>query len=150
MPSSAPIERLERSEEPGPPFCIVLLDGDRITGVLPRDWVLAHASRLREARRLGGVALQDDVTISKDETIVNLLALLVATHASIAVMVSSPDAGAAPETRILGVISKATVAETLAEGIGALRRLTTTPPIPQKSIPVGKIAESCDASGISR
>ena len=118
MPSSTPTDQLDRSEEPGPPLCIVLLDGDRVAGVLPREWVLGHPSKLRAAAQLGDVALQDYVTISKDATIVDLLALLVATHAAVAVVVSSADSGSvAPGKRILGVITKATLAETLAEGM---------------------------------
>jgi hypothetical protein len=118
MPSNTPTDQLDRSEEPGPPLCIVLLDGDRVTGVLPRDWVLGHPSKLRAAAQLGDVALRDYVTISKDATIVDLLALLVATHAAMAVVVSSADSGSlAPGKRILGVITKATLAETLAEGM---------------------------------
>lgn len=119
MPSSTPIDQLDMSEEPGPPFCIVLLDGDRVTGVLPRDWALAHPSKLRAAQKLGDVAQHDYVTVSKDATIVDLLALLVATHASVAVVVSSPHSGAAGAAakRVLGVITKATLAEALVEGM---------------------------------
>jgi CBS domain-containing protein len=90
-----------------------------VTGVLPRDWVLAHPTKLRAARVLGDAALTDYVTVSKDATIVDLLAALVASRASLAVVVSPLGAKDA-ETgakRVLGVVSKATLAETLAEGM---------------------------------
>ena len=50
MPATTPVDQLDLSEEPGSPFCVVLVDGDRVTGVLPRDWVLAHPSKIRSAR----------------------------------------------------------------------------------------------------
>ena len=119
MPANTPADRLDLSEEGGSPSCVVLVEGDRVTGVLPRDWALAHPSRVRSARQLGDAALQDYVTISKDATIVDLLALLVASHASLAVVVSDrggAGSGAAG-TRVLGVVTKASLAETLAEGM---------------------------------
>jgi CIC family chloride channel protein len=82
LPASAPVDRLDLNEDPGPPFCVVLVDGDRVTGVIPRDWALGHPTRIRSARTLGDVGLKDYVTISRDATIVDLLALFVASHAS--------------------------------------------------------------------
>ncbi len=120
MPANTPADRLDLSEEPGPPFCVVLLVGDRVKGVLPRDWVIAHPSKVRSARWLGDVALQDYVTIAGDATIVELLALLVASRASLAVVVSPPSSDATRgrgASGILGVVTKTALAETLAEGM---------------------------------
>jgi chloride channel protein, CIC family len=116
LPASTTIDGLDLSEDPGPPFCVVLVDGDVVTGVLPRDWALGHPSRIRSARTLGDVGLKDYVTISRDATIVDLLALFMATRASIAVVVSPSGAGA-DGTRVAGVVPKGTLAETLAEGM---------------------------------
>jgi|CZKU01.1.fsa_nt_gi CIC family chloride channel protein len=118
MPADAAVDRIDLAEDPGPPFCVVVVAGDRVTGVLPREWVLAHPTRLRAARRLGDAALQDYVLVSKDATIVDLLAALVGSHAQLAVVVSPPGAnGETNAARVLGVVTKATLAETLAEGM---------------------------------
>jgi predicted transcriptional regulator len=105
------------SEEAGAPSFVVLVDGDRVAGLLARDWVLGHAAAVRAARQLGDVALQDFVTVSKDATIVDLLALVVGSHASVAVVVSSPDLGGMEALTVLGVITNAGLTETLAEGM---------------------------------
>jgi hypothetical protein len=49
MPADTPVDQLDLTEDPGPPFCVVLVEANRVTGVLPRDWVLAHPSKLRAA-----------------------------------------------------------------------------------------------------
>ena len=118
MPPNAPIEPLDWSEDGTAPFCVVLVDGDRVTGVLPRDWALGHPSKIRSARRLADVALQDYVTVSKDATIVDLLARMVTHRAAVAVVVAPPaDAPGAGLGRVLGVVTKSTLVETLAEGM---------------------------------
>ncbi len=119
LPADTPVDQLDLTEDPGPPFCVVLVEADRVTGVLPRDWVLAHPSKLRAAGVLDDAALRDYVTVSKDDTIVDLLAALVASRASLAVVVSPPGASDAETgtNRVLGVVTKATLAETLAEGM---------------------------------
>jgi chloride channel protein, CIC family len=116
LPATAPVDQLDMSEEPGPPGCIVLVDDGRVTGVLARDWVLGHPSKVRSARLLGDVASKDFVTIAHDETIVDLLALLLAARASMAVVVSSGGAEGNAK-KVLGVVTKAILAETLAEGM---------------------------------
>jgi CBS domain-containing protein len=89
-----------------------------VTGVLPRDWALGHPSKIRSARRLADVALQDYVTVSKDATIVDLLARMVTHRAAVAVVVAPPsDAPGAGVGRVLGVVTKSTLVETLAEGM---------------------------------
>jgi CIC family chloride channel protein len=113
MPASTPIDQLDSSEDPGPPPCIVLLDGDRVTGVLMRDWVLGHRGRIATARDLRDVASQAYVTVETDVTILNLLALFIGSHASVAVVVSSSGG----HTAVLGVVTKASLAETFAEGM---------------------------------
>ncbi len=117
LPASTPGDRLDVSEEAGAPSFVVLVDGDRVAGLLARDWVLGHAAAVRAARQLGDVALQDFVTVSKDATIVDLLALVVGSHASVAVVVSSPDLGGMEALTVLGVITNAGLTETLAEGM---------------------------------
>jgi CIC family chloride channel protein len=119
MPASTPIEQLDMTEEPGPPECIVLVEGGRVSGILLRDWVLSHPTKMRAARRLGDAALRDYVVISRDTAIVDLMALLWASHASIAVVVT-PSESQFAETgaeEVLGVVTQANLAETLAEGM---------------------------------
>jgi hypothetical protein len=119
LPASAPVDRLDLNEDPGPPFCVVLVDGDRVTGVIPRDWALGHPTRIRSARTLGDVGLKDYVTISRDATILDLLALFVASRASLAVVLSpgASEGGGPGAARVAGVVTKGTLAETLAEGM---------------------------------
>ena len=117
MATSTPVDELDVSEEPGPPFCVVLLDGDRVAGVLPRDWVLGHPSKVRSAQQLGDVASPAFVTVSKEVMIVDFLALLVASHADVAVVVSSSNDAGSDAKRVLGIVTKATLAETIAEGM---------------------------------
>ena len=133
----------------GSALCIVLLDGDRVTGVLPRDWALGHPSKLRAARKLGDVALHDYVTISDGATIVDLLALLVATHASRGRGRVIPRPGAA-RAAASGSSASSPRPPSRKPSPRAWSSSGTEASAFQKSIPVGKIAESCDANGISR
>jgi CIC family chloride channel protein len=113
MPANAPIDQLDSREDPGPPPCIVLVDGDQVTGVLTRDWVLGHHGQIAAARQLRDVASQTYVTVGADSTILSLLALIVGAHASVAVVVSSSGG----RNTVLGVITNASLVETFAEGM---------------------------------
>jgi CIC family chloride channel protein len=115
MPANTPVAQFDMDEEERIPFCTVLVDGNRVTGVLPREWVLGHVNKLRAGATLGDGALKDYVTISKDATIVDLVALLMASHASLAVVLSSVNPEDTPT--VLGVVTKAGLAETFAEGM---------------------------------
>ena len=118
MAANSPVERLDMSEEPGPPLCVVLLEGETVTGILPRDWVLGHPSKIRSARQLGDVALRTYVTIPSDATIVDLMARLATSRAAVAVVVRPPGSKEAePASKVLGVVTKAGLAEALTEGM---------------------------------
>jgi CIC family chloride channel protein len=113
MPASAPIDQLDSSEEPGPPPYIVLVDDDRVTGVLTRDWILGHHAQISAARELRDIASQPYVTVETGATMLSLLALLVGSHASVAVVVSSSREKAA----VLGIVTNASLTQAFAEGM---------------------------------
>jgi CIC family chloride channel protein len=113
MPADTPIDQLDSSEEPGPPPYIVLVDGDRVSGVLTRDWVLGHHAQISAAREFRDIASQPYVTVETGATILSLLALLVGSHASVAVVVSSSSGHQA----VLGVVTDASLAQVFAEGM---------------------------------
>lgn len=117
MAADSPVERLDMNEEPGPPFCVVLLEGDTVTGILPRDWVLGHPTKIRAAKKLGDVALRTYVTISSDATIVDLMALLATSRATLAVVLSPSGSEAARTSKVLGVVTKGGLAEAFTEGM---------------------------------
>jgi CIC family chloride channel protein len=111
-------DALDTSEDGNLPSCVVVRDGDRVVGVLPREWLLSHPSKVSSARRLADIARSDYVTVSPDATIVDLLALVVASHASVAVVIApEPEGIGAAASKVLGIVTKATLAETLAEGM---------------------------------
>ncbi len=117
MATDSPVEQLVMNEEPGPPFCVALVEENRVTGVLPRDWVLGHPTKIRAAKQLGDAALQTYVTIASDATLVELMALLATSRATLAVVVSPPGSEVTMTSKVLGVVTKAGLAEALTEGM---------------------------------
>ncbi|MGE0711788.1 MAG: chloride channel protein [Planctomycetota bacterium] len=92
-------------EGPPPEAHLVVLDGAEVVGVAPpeRASVVARATELASA---------DFVVVTPDRTLFQLLADLQAAKASTAVVVAPGEPG-----RVLGVITKAHLAEALAEGL---------------------------------
>jgi len=95
----------------------VIVDGDEIAGVIGREWALAHRAELDRARCLGQLALQRHVTIAADDTIFELLSRIQRARASVAVVVERDWQAASSRSPILGVVTKAHLAEAIAEGM---------------------------------
>jgi CIC family chloride channel protein len=95
------------------PTHFVIVDGDRVIGVISRAWAIGHRRELAGAHTLGDIATENHTIIAPNATLFDLLARLQSTRASLAVVV---DSGTEPAT-ILGVITKDHLAEALAEGM---------------------------------
>ncbi len=91
---------------------IVLVDGDRVVGVLSPEWVLGHADALGVASTLADVAEQDFVMAPSDSTLFNLLRSMQTAHSGLAVVIS-----AAGPLKVMGVATMAHLAEVVAEGM---------------------------------
>ncbi len=116
LPAETPIERAAGANDPQAPAHFIVVDGEQVTGVLPREWLLAHLDALRGAGTLGQVRGPQFVVVPRETTIFNLIAAMQRMHASIAVVVSGA-AGAALPATIEGVVTKVHLAEAFAEGM---------------------------------
>lgn len=97
------------------PECFVIVGEGEVVGVVPREWALAHRGELTEGRSVLEVPAAEHVIVEPSATIFDLLALLQREGASVAVVVAPEDAEEAGA--VLGVVTKAHIAEALAEGM---------------------------------
>ncbi|MCA9609038.1 MAG: chloride channel protein [Myxococcales bacterium] len=105
---------LDLGSHPESPDHFVLVDEDRIAGVLSREWARAHPERLAAVHRLGDLICPEPIVIAPDATVFDLLAHLQRGRVDVAV-VAETSGGTPP--KVVGVITKAHVAEALAEGM---------------------------------
>jgi CIC family chloride channel protein len=119
FPPDAPVAGLDLREVPEAPSCAVVLDGDRVTGVIPRDWALGHRAALAAAAVLGEVARTDFIVVEKSITVFELMAQMAGAGAAVAVVRERQDA--VGQTSVRGVISKAGLAEVLVQGMELFR-----------------------------
>jgi chloride channel protein, CIC family len=118
VPADAPPTELTFSREPDAPASAVLLSGDKICGVLTRDWVENHPAAVQSARSVSDIARQDFITVVDHATLVDLLTQMAGAHASVAVVVpSSPPASGSEPKPALGLITETTMAAALAAGM---------------------------------
>jgi len=110
MPGSELAEMVQGTETEH----FVVIDDGHITGVFSREWALAHAAELGRAEHLGDVAPTSFVVVDANTTIFTLMTELQRGKAAIAVVV---EGNFAADGQLLGVITKAHVAEALAEGM---------------------------------
>jgi chloride channel protein, CIC family len=115
MPASAGLDGVSLREEPTAPRYVVLTDGARIEGVLSRNTALDRGEKFGPPGP-SYFGLQSHVTVSADATLVELLARMATSHASVAIVVPSR-AEVDHATRILGIVTQARMAEALAEGM---------------------------------
>ncbi len=94
---------------------VVCMDRGRVSGVLAREWMLAHPDTVGEAERIGDVAHGDFVTVAPGTTLFDLIARMQSGKARVAVVVAPEGRDGRPE--VLGVVTKAHVAEAIAEGM---------------------------------
>ncbi len=119
LPAQAPLDRLARTDGAAAPEYVVLLEQERVTGVVSRDWVRSHRTELGPSATLAdavAAAPLGFVTISPSRTVFELLARLQTTHSSVAVVLGTAD-GPPAGPRILGIVTLAHIAEVLAESM---------------------------------
>ena len=114
VPASTPGRDLVLDAGDDAPARIVLMQGSRVVGVLPRAWALGHRDAIRAAGTLADVAQHDFVTIASTAAIFEVLARLQFAHASVAVVLQ---AATREHDAVLGIVTKAHLAEAIAEGL---------------------------------
>jgi CBS domain containing-hemolysin-like protein len=101
---------VELQEEEGRPTHLVVVGSDgAVTGVLSRDWALAHSAAFRAAHSLTEVASRDYVVVPGAMTVFHLLSRMQRARASVAVVEEAHG--------VLGVVTNAQLAELVAEGM---------------------------------
>jgi CIC family chloride channel protein len=98
------------------PAEIVLTHEGTVTGLLSRAWALGHLEAVRGADSLSDVARRDFVTVTSHTVIFDVLARMQAAHASVAIVLE-PSGKDDSMGRVVGIVTKAHLAETLAEGM---------------------------------
>jgi len=113
-------QTLQLEDGSGPPNYAIVRDG-AVIGVLTREWALGHSALLHRARTLEEVAQSDFVVLPSDATVFDSIAAIQRARASLAVIVAptASEAASGPPSRprILGIVTKAHLAEALAEGM---------------------------------
>lgn len=92
----------------------VLMDGDRVVGILKRDWLRAHPAEVSEASALLQLARRDFVTVEANTTLFDLMTALRRANARLAVVLGEGDGASA----VRGVVSGGHLLEVIAEGMG--------------------------------
>jgi CIC family chloride channel protein len=116
MPGSTPGGELPLDEVPDAPDEIVLTSSGRVSGILARSWVLGHRDAVRDAKALSDVARHDYVIVPAGAAIFEVLARMQAARASVAVVLRPPGRGREIDD-VLGIVTKAHLAEVVAEGM---------------------------------
>jgi chloride channel protein, CIC family len=96
---------------------IVLMSDAQVSGILSRQWALAHPEVLRGAKTLLDVARHDYVTVPSSAAIFEVLARIRAADASVAIVIHRDVGAAQGGGTVLGVVTKAHLAEAIAEGM---------------------------------
>ena len=120
LSADLPPGRMPVADAKDAPVYFVIVDGERIVGVVSREWSLGHRERLNAAHRLDEIAQQDFVVVDPETTLFDLIAVMQRSHASVAVVVARrPGRPEMPGlgSDIRGVVTKADLAEALAEGM---------------------------------
>jgi CIC family chloride channel protein len=112
LPETASVEDLHLDEENANEE-IVFMANDNVTGILSRTWALGHERALREAKEPAELARHDYVVVSSDTAIFEVLARMQTARSSVAVVLKP----ASEKDRVLGLVTKAHLAEALAEGM---------------------------------
>jgi CIC family chloride channel protein len=96
---------------------IVLTSDGHVVGILSRAWALGHREALLHAAPLSDVARHEYVTVASNLAIFEVLARMQAATASVAVVLHSGAMANANGVPVLGIVTKAHLAEALAEGM---------------------------------
>jgi len=120
LPAESSPEVLQLDDDSAPTHYAVVRD-DKVIGILTRDWALGHSDLLQQASSLEEIVQSDFIVMSSDATVFDLMATMQKARASLAVVVapttSDTSSGSAAKPQILGVVTKAILAEALAEGM---------------------------------
>ncbi len=95
------------------PAYFVVVDANQIVGVVAREWAQSHREACQQAHRLDELMQRDFIVVSPETTIFNLIARIQRTRTSVAVVATVVD----EVPKVSGVVSKADLAEILAEGM---------------------------------
>ncbi|HEY5372697.1 MAG TPA: chloride channel protein, partial [Polyangiaceae bacterium] len=115
IPAQTPGDHLELTDDERAPAELVLVEDGKVIGVLSRAWALGHSAILQKALTVSEVARHDYVTVRQEAAIFEVLASMHAARASIAVVLSA-EADASEPGAVLGIVTKAHLAEVFAEG----------------------------------
>jgi CIC family chloride channel protein len=118
MSADDPPDALDLRKDAQLPSYVVLLRGDTVVGVIAREWASTHEQRVHSAMRLADLARHDFVIIPGDETLVDLLARMVASHAFVAVVGAGEGRAGETEakTSVAGIVTLAGMAEARRRG----------------------------------
>ncbi len=100
----------------GAPEYFVLREGDRWVGVIARDWLESVPEPLRTAATMARLARRDLVVVRSDTTLFELIAAMQRGCAEFAVVLPT-EPQPQDVSSVLGVVTKAHLAEALAEGM---------------------------------
>jgi len=119
VPPSTPPGDLPLSSAADAPCYAVLLDRDTVVGAMSCAWALGHRDELTAAATCGEIAPRDFVVVPSDMTLFDLLDRMQKTRAEVAVVVAvAPDEPrVADGGAVRGVVTKAHLAEAIAEGM---------------------------------
>ena len=119
VPPSTPPGNLPLTDDDGSPCYAVVVHDDEVVAAMSREWALGHADRLRAAATCGDVAPRAFVVVPSDMTLFDLLDRMQKTRAQVAVVVAvGPDEPrVAGGGAVRGVVTKAHLAEAIAEGM---------------------------------
>jgi CIC family chloride channel protein len=98
------------------PAYFVVDDGQAFVGVIPSEWAAERPGSLRDAKLLSGVARSDFVVVESATTILELIAAMQRGRADFAIVLPGPG-DPLQASRVRGVVTKAHIAEALAEGM---------------------------------
>ena len=116
LPADARVDRLSVLERTGRAEYLVLWAQDGVTGVVPREAIRVQVEGSREQALPAGLIRHDFVTASTETTIFDLIVSFQRAKAELAVILS-PEGEARGADRVRGVVTKAHLAEALAEGM---------------------------------
>ena len=112
VPAGATCKDATRAELREPQY-LVLVEGDRVVGVVRRD--TAHLEALDATAPLADIAQREFAVVAADMTLFELIPVLKRSGAELAVVLA-PDA-TGPGIAVAGVVTNAHIAEALAEGM---------------------------------
>jgi CIC family chloride channel protein len=113
LPAGATGKDVASAELPWAPEYLVLAEGDKVVGVVRRD--MAQLEALDPAAPLADVARRDFAVVAADMTLFELMPAMKRSRAELAVVLAPVATGAG--VAVAGVVTKAHVAEALAEGM---------------------------------